>query len=158
MLPPGLLAGGAWRTPARGPGSTGRTEGRSKCFIDTFTEKVARPIISAKLAQKDELLKVMELAYETIDNAALTSDDESVDEMLEAMMSRIRGVIAIVSRMHGSHGSQKSDVEFLRQEGEAGQSSLYNALVNNQNYQPLVSEYWQTIEHCKVEIPKNLKD
>ena len=59
-----------------------------------------------------------------------------------------------MSREHGYLKSKKEDVEFLRQEGDNGKSSLYNALARHHIYQVLVAKYWQTCDDCTREVPK----
>ena len=66
-----------------------------------FTDYVVKPIIDAKGENTADLIMVMQQMSETIDNAALSSNSEEIDELLEAQMSRTKGVVAIFSREHG---------------------------------------------------------
>ena len=125
-----------------------------RLFAQVFTEHVLNPIIGAKVDETNQFLAVLMKMHASIDDAALAAEDEGTDEVIEAQMSHIKGVVAIVSREFGVLKSVKSDVEFLRAESDAGQSSLYTALLRNQNYSHLVAEYWTTVENCAAEIPK----
>ena len=126
-----------------------------KIFVTMFTEHVVRPIILQKVAHMPVLMRVLEKMQYTLDTAGLHDDNnEQFDEMLESVQARIRGVLGLLSRDHGTLGSTKADAELLRQEADSGDCSLYNCLANDEDYAAIVAEYWRTLTLASVSSHK----
>ena len=123
-------------------------------FVSLFTEFAASPLIDNGEHGHAELLVVLSKVGDEIDAANDIADDEADEELFEAVMCRVRGVIALTSRIHGNRKSTKQDAMTIRQEADVGGSSLYTKLTNQEFYRTLVAEYWQTIDQCEVRVPE----
>ena len=55
-------------------------------FVEMFFENVARPMIKANLAQKESFLGVLVKMHATVENAALQSEDDEIDNQLEVVL------------------------------------------------------------------------
>ena len=122
-------------------------------FLELFSEHLVCPIIKTKAQNAPELLRALALMQSSIDTAP-SVDDENFDNVMEAVLSRVKGVAAMISREHQKLGGSKMDAEFVLSEGDAGTSSIYAALVADEDYAAIVSEYWRTIDHCNDGVPK----
>ena len=125
--------------------------------MNTFSEHVAQPIIKTKIGNISQLVHVLGLMQNSIDTTP-AFDDDKFDDALGCVIARIRAVAVLISREHAKLGGTKADAEFPRSEADSGVNSIYNALVQDEDYSALVAEYWRTIDHCTTQIPKLRKE
>ena len=128
-------------------------EQKANLFMELFSEYACRPLISKGLDGEVELLTVLQRMDQLMHDQHNDLADEAYDDVFECVMTRIRGVAGLVSRKHGYLGSKVADCEFIRQEAEIGESSLYAALCKEDGYTERVAEYWRTVAHCDKVLP-----
>ena len=97
-----------------------------------------------------ELVKLVDTA------SSHANDNDTLDEF-DKLLSKIKGVGAMVSNEFLFLGGKKADVMKLKMESEKGKCSLYTTLVENPQYNEHVKSYWKSIESAVVLVPKGKK-
>ena len=122
-------------------------------FLELFTEYAVGPMIKRGLAGETELVELCTRMTKAVEDANDIIEDDSCDAVFELVLRRVRGLVAIVSRQWGILGSSRADADALRAEGDTGESSIYNLLVDNDHYNERVSEFWQTLDQREQQLP-----
>ena len=100
-------------------------------FVELFTEFAAGPLIDQGHDGHDVLIKMLNHVSTEVDAANDGAQDDTSEEIFEAVMGRIKGVTALISRTHGDLKSPKADAMTVRSEGDVGGSSLYTKLTRH---------------------------
>ena len=126
-------------------------------FLELLSEHAIQPAINTGAVGHQDLLDMLAQVAKDVDehSEALTEDENAQThlDVLEAVLTRVKGVAALISRDHGYLKSSKRDATFIRQEAESAQSGMYNALCKSEYYAPFVAEYWRTIEVAEKKLP-----
>ena len=137
--------------------SNGSPEQKMNLFWELMSEHVIAPLVKNGKEGHSELLIFLQRVYADVNAAAetLSEDDNATryEDVLESVMTRLKGVAAFVNREHGYLKSAKKHAFFIKEEANTAQSSLYNTLTSSEFYRPMAAEYWQTIDAAITFVP-----
>ena len=126
---------------------------RMALCLELDSNHVLHQFIDQGLAAKEQLLTALVQLHEQLDEDSSNTINDEYDDIFEGLHNRIKGTVAFVSREFGKLHSKQSHAKALQQEASVMVNSLYNSLVNNDDYKTLVAEYWSTIDASEKFMP-----